>query len=279
MNRPIEWVARHDRIVVVAALGAVVVLAWGLLLAGTGMDMSVPRAGEQTADAGSLGRLLALWLMWVVMMVAMMLPSAAPTILLFAALTRTQASASPLSPTAGFAAGYVLLWGVFSLVATLAHRALEHAALVSSAMRATTSVLAGLLLVAAGIYQWTSLKHACLSHCRSPIHFVTRHWRAGLGGAFRLGLTHGAYCVGCCWALMVILVAVGAMSLPWVLLIAVLVFAEKVLPGGLRTARVIGLLLVLLAGAVVTRPQLARAMRFEPAMEPAPNGMEGMPGM
>ena len=207
VNRPIEWVARHDRIVVVAALGAVVVLAWALLLAGSGMNMTDARAGEQTADAGSLGRFLAVLLMWAVMMVAMMLPSAAPTILLFAALTRTRASASPLPPTAGFAAGYVLLWGVFSLVATLAHMALEHAALVSSAMRTTTSVLAGLLLVAAGMYQWTPLKHACLGNCRSPIHFVTRHWRAGLGGAFRLGLFHGAYCVGCCWALMGLLFA------------------------------------------------------------------------
>jgi predicted metal-binding membrane protein len=152
VNRPIEWVARHDRIVVVAALGAVVVLAWGLLLAGIGMEMPDARAGEHTADAGSLGRFLAVLLMWAVMMVAMMLPSAAPTILLFAALTRTRASASPLPPTAGFAAGYVLLWGVFSLVATLAQMALEHAALVSSAMRTTTSVLAGLLLVAAGMY-------------------------------------------------------------------------------------------------------------------------------
>ena len=144
-KRPIEWVARHDRAIVVAALGIVVVLAWWMLLAGTGMEMP-------DAAAGSLGRFLAVLFMWAVMMVAMMLPSAAPTLLLFAALTRTQASASPLPLTAGFAAGYVLLWGIFSLVATLAHVALEHAALVSSAMRTTTSVLAGGLLVAAGLY-------------------------------------------------------------------------------------------------------------------------------
>ncbi|MEW6248320.1 MAG: DUF2182 domain-containing protein [Nitrospirota bacterium] len=250
VTRPIEWVARHDRIVVVAALGAVVVLAWGLLLAGTGMDMPAARAGEQRADAGSLGRFLALWLMWAVMMVAMMLPSAAPTILLFAALTRTRASGSPLPPTAGFAAGYVLLWGVFSLVATFAHLALEHAALVSSAMRATTSVLIGLLLVAAGIYQWTPLKHACLRHCRSPVHFVTRHWRAGLGGALRLGLFHGAYCVGCCWALMGLLFAGGVMNVAWVAALAVFVLLEKTTVLGTRVGRALSGAGLVVAGAI-----------------------------
>ena len=251
VNRPIEWVARHDRIIVVAALGAVVVLAWGLLLAGTAMDMPDARAGEHTADAGSLGRFLALWLMWAVMMVAMMLPSAAPTILLFAALTRTRASASPLPPTAGFAAGYVLLWGVFSFVATLVHMALEHAALVSSAMRATTSFLAGLLLVAAGIYQWTPLKHACLTNCRSPIHFVTRHWCAGLGGAFRLGLFHGAYCVGCCWALMGLLFAGGVMNVAWVAALAVFVLLEKTTFLGTRVGRAVSGVGLVVAGAIV----------------------------
>jgi predicted metal-binding membrane protein len=250
VNRPIEWVARHDRIVVVAALGAVVVLAWGLLLAGTGMEVPDARAGEHPADARSLGRFLAVLLMWAVMMVAMMLPSAAPTILLFAALTRTRASASPLPPTAGFAAGYVLLWGVFSLVATLAHMALEHAALVSSAMRTTTSVLVGLLLVAAGVYQWTPLKHACLTNCRSPIHFVTRHWRAGLGGAFRLGLFHGAYCVGCCWTLMGLLFVGGVMNVAWVAALAVFVLLEKTTFLGTRVGRAVRGVGLVVAGAI-----------------------------
>jgi predicted metal-binding membrane protein len=250
VNRPIEWVARHDRIVVVAALGAVVVIAWGLLLAGTGMDMPGARASEHTVDAGSLGRFLAVLLMWAVMMVAMMLPSAAPTILLFGALTRTRASASPLPPTAGFAAGYVLLWGAFSLVATFAHMAFEHAALVSSAMRTTTSVLAGLLLVAAGVYQWTPLKHACLRNCRSPIHFVTRHWRAGLGGAFRLGLVHGAYCVGCCWALMGLLFVGGVMNVAWVAALAVFVLLEKTTFLGTRVGRAVSGVGLVAAGAI-----------------------------
>jgi predicted metal-binding membrane protein len=251
VNRPIEWVARHDRVVVVAGLGAVVVLAWGLLLAGTGMDMPDARAGEHTAAAGSVGRFLAVLLMWAVMMVAMMLPSAAPTILLFAALTRTRAAASPLPPTAGFAAGYVLLWGVFSLVATLAHMALEEAALVSSAMRTTTSVLNGLLLVAAGVYQWTALKHACLRNCRSPIHFVARHWRAGLGGAFRLGLFHGAYCVGCCWALMGLLFVGGVMNVAWVAALAVFVLLEKTTFLGTRVGRGVSGVGLVAAGAIV----------------------------
>jgi len=250
VNRPIEWIARHDRIVVVAALGAVVVLAWGLLLAGTGMDMPDARAGEHTADAGSLGRFLAVLIMWAVMMVAMMLPSAAPTILLFAALMRTRTPASPLPPTAIFAAGYVLVWGVFSLVATLAHMTLEHAALVSPAMRTTTAVLAGLLLVAAGVYQLTPLKHACLRNCRSPIQFVTRHWRAGLGGAFRLGLFHGAYCVGCCWALMGLLFVGGVMNLAWVAALAVFVLLEKTAFLGTRVGRAVSGAGLVAAGAI-----------------------------
>jgi predicted metal-binding membrane protein len=250
VNRPIEWVARHDRLVVVAALGAVVVLAWGFLLAGTGMEMPDARAGEHTTDAGSRGRLLPVLLMWAVMMVAMMLPSAAPTILLFAALTRTRATAWPLPPTAGFVAGYVLLWGVFSLVATFAHVTLEHAVLVSSAMRTTTSVLTGLLLVAAGVYQWTPLKHACLRNCRSPIHFVTRHWRAGLGGAFRLGLFHGAYCVGCCWALMGLLFVGGVMNVAWVAALAVFVLLEKTTFLGTRVGRAVSGVGLVAAGAI-----------------------------
>ena len=250
MNGPIEWVARHDRIVVVAALGAVVVLAWGFLLAGIGMEMPHAQADEHTAEARSPGRFMAVLLMWAVMMVAMMLPSAAPAILLFAVLTRTRVSASPLTPTAGFAAGYLLVWGVFSLVATLAYMALEHAALVSSAMRTTTSVLTGLLLVAAGIYQWTSLKHACLRNCRSPIHFVTRHWRADPGGAFRLGLFHGAYCVGCCWALMGLLFAGGLMNIAWVAGLAVFVLLEKTTFVGTRVGRAVSGGGLVIAGAL-----------------------------
>jgi predicted metal-binding membrane protein len=247
---PIEWIARHDRIVVVAALGAVVVLAWGLLLAGTGMDMPDPRASQHAAHTGALGRFLTVLIMWAVMMVAMMLPSASPTILLFAALMRTRTPASPLPPTAIFAAGYVLLWGVISLVAALAHTTLEHAAVVSPAMRTRTAVLASLLLVAAGVYQLTPLKHACLRNCRSPIQFVTRHWRAGLGGAFRLGLFHGVYCVGCCWALMGLLFVGGVMNLAWVAALAVFVLLEKTAFLGTRVGRAVSGAGLIAAGAI-----------------------------
>jgi predicted metal-binding membrane protein len=250
VNRPIEWIARHDRTVVVAALGAVVLLAWALLLAATGVGAPDAHAGAHAAHGAVLGRLLAVLIMWAVMMVAMMLPSAAPTILLFAALTRTRASASPLPPTAIFVAGYVLLWGVFSLVATAAHMALEHAALVSSAMRTTTSVLAGLLLVAAGVYQWTPLKHACLRNCRTPIHFVTRHWRAGPGGALRLGLFHGVYCVGCCWALMGLLFVGGVMNVAWVAALAVFVLLEKTTFLGTPVGRSVSGVGLIAAGAI-----------------------------
>ena len=250
MNRPIEWIARHDRIVVVAALGVVIVLAWWLLLAGTGVHMPDAQGGEHAAHAGALGRFFAVLVMWAVMMVAMMLPSAAPTILLFAALLRTRVPASPLPPTAIFAAGYVLVWGVFSLVATVAHMALEHAALVSPATRTRTAVLAGLLLVAAGVYQLTPLKDACLRQCRSPIQFVTRHWRAGLDGALRLGLFHGGYCVGCCWALMGLLFVGGVMNVAWVAALAVFVLLEKTAFLGARAGRAVSGAGLVAAGAI-----------------------------
>jgi len=250
MNRPIEWIARHERIVVMAALGAVVVLAWGLLLAGTAVDMPHDGAAEHASHAGPLGRFLAVFVMWAVMMVAMMLPSAAPVILLFAALMRARAPSSPLPRAAIFASGYVLVWGVFSLVATLAHMALEHAALLSSAIRTRSAILAGVLLVAAGVYQFTPLKDACLRQCRSPIQFLTRHWRTGLGGALRLGLFHGVYCVGCCWALMGLLFVGGIMNVAWVAVLAVFVLLEKTAFLGTRVGRAVSGAGLVAAGAV-----------------------------
>jgi predicted metal-binding membrane protein len=250
MNRPIEWIARHERIVVMAALGVVVVLAWGLLLTRTGVDMPDDGMAEHAAHGGALGRFLAVFVMWAVMMVAMMLPSAAPVILLFAALMRARAPSSPLLRAAIFASGYVLVWGVFSLVATLAHMALEHAALLSSAMRTRSAILAGMLLVAAGVYQFTPLKDACLRQCRSPIQFLTRHWRTGLGGALRLGLFHGVYCVGCCWALMGLLFVGGVMNVAWVAVLAVFVLLEKTAVLGTRVGRAVSGAGLVAAGAV-----------------------------
>ncbi len=191
---------------------------------------------------------MVVFVMWMVMMIAMMLPSAAPTILLFAALTRPRATTIP--SIGAFVAGYVLIWTAFSVVATIAHRALQRAALLSPAMRSTSGVLAALLLMTAGLYQLTPLKAACLRHCRAPIQFFTRHWRPGAGGVLRLGLFHGGYCVGCCWALMGLLFIGGVMNLWWVAATAAFILVEKIAVLGAPVGRAASGVGLVLAGAI-----------------------------
>jgi predicted metal-binding membrane protein len=185
-------------------------------------------------------------LMWAAMTLAMMLPSAAPMILTFATVNANRrARAQPWVPTALFAAGYVLAWGGFSVAATLAQWGLESAALVSPmAMVVTSARLGGVLFLAAGLYQLTPLKRACLIACRSPFDFVVNRWRDGALGALRMGAEHGLSCLGCCWVLMALLFVFGAMNLVWVALLAVAVLVEKLLPFGEWTARIGGLLLM-----------------------------------
>jgi predicted metal-binding membrane protein len=181
--------------------------------------------------------------MWAVMMVAMMLPGAAPTILLAAAIDRRQGSAGVPGRSALFAAGYLIVWSIFSLVATLLQWGLDEAGLLSEAMAMANRVLAGGVLLAAGVYQWTPLKNACLSHCRSPIAFLLQHWRQGRLGALASGARHGLFCLGCCWMLMALLFVGGLMNLAWVAAIAVFVLLEKTVPWGGRMGRVVGVAL------------------------------------
>jgi predicted metal-binding membrane protein len=179
--------------------------------------------------------------MWAVMMAAMMLPAAAPMILCFAAIGRAQrAGGDAYVPTAFFVLGYVAAWTGFSLAATLLQWQLQSLALLSPMLAATSGAFGGLLFVAAGLYQLTPLKAVCLRQCRSPLAFVLHHWRDGTGGAVRMGLAHGLYCIGCCWMLMAVLFAVGVMNLLWVAAIALFVLAEKALPGAPWTARAAG---------------------------------------
>ena len=146
-------------------------------------------------------------------------------------------------PTAVFATGYLAAWGVFSLIATLAQWALESAALMVPMMQLNSPVIGGTVLVVAGLYQFTPMKHACLKHCRSPFAFVMNHWRDGTGGALRMGAGHGLYCLGCCWFLMALLFVGGVMNLIWVAIIAAWVLAEKLFPAGRWIARIGGLLM------------------------------------
>lgn len=230
----VEAALRRDRIVVASALVAVVVFAWGYLLAGAGMGMhemdGMLMARHPSWTPGYVAVVL---LMWAVMMAAMMLPSAAPMILLFGTIARRRQAAGDASADAGvFGIGYVAVWAAFSLVAVALQFALDRAALLSPMLSTTSTALAGAVLIGAGVYQWTPLKQACLRRCRSPLDFLMTEWREGKGGAFVMGLRHGAYCLGCCWVLMLLLFVGGIMNLAWIAGIAVFVLLEKLAPAG-----------------------------------------------
>jgi predicted metal-binding membrane protein len=183
--------------------------------------------------------------MWWTMMMAMMLPSATPMILLFATVNRKQREkGASYVPTGIFAAGYALVWGAFSLLAVAAQWGLERSGLLSSTMASTSVILGAGLLIAAGIYQLTPLKHACLRHCRSPFFFISHHWRPGDLGALRMGVEHGAFCTGCCWFLMALLFYGGIMNLYWIVGLAVLVLLEKTIPAGHWLGGLTGVLLI-----------------------------------
>ncbi len=182
--------------------------------------------------------------MWAVMMVGMMGPSAAPVLLLFAATRARQGERGARAAVPMFGLGYVAVWVGFSLCATLVQWALHQGALLSPAMAAASPRLAGALLIGAGVYQLTPLKRACLTHCQTPLGFLMRHWRDGAGGAFEMGVRHGVYCLGCCWALMGVLFAVGVMNLVWVAVLSAFILVEKMGDSGAHVARVGGVLLV-----------------------------------
>ena len=229
---------RRERIVVLLALTGVTVIAWLYLFAARrNMDMAMPGMDDMPDTAMPF---TAPWVfaMWWVMMLGMMLPSAAPMILTFAALERRKRERrQPYVPTAMFVAGYLIVWGGFSLAAAAAQWALQQSALLSPMLALVSPALGGVAFILAGIYQFTPIKYACLRQCRSPFAFVLNHWRDGWDGALRMGASHGLYCLGCCWVLMALLFAVGVMNLLWVAAIAAFVFAEKLLPGGVWVGR------------------------------------------
>ncbi|HEX4171418.1 MAG TPA: DUF2182 domain-containing protein [Acetobacteraceae bacterium] len=245
---------RRDRAVVLLALAGVTTIAWlYLLIARQNMDMAM---GEMPGMPEMAMPFAAPWVfaMWWVMMLGMMLPSAVPMILTFNALQqRKRQRADRHVPTVLFVSGYLVVWGGFSVAATVAQWALQRYALLSPALAVASSALGGVLFILAGAYQFTPLKHACLSHCRSPFAFVLNHWRDGWDGALRMGADHGLYCLGCCWFLMALLFAVGVMNLLWVAAIAVLVLAEKLLPYGRWIGRVGGGSMIAFGGWLLTQ--------------------------
>ncbi len=237
LDRGIEATLRHDRRVVAASLVLVATLAWLYLW----RDAAAMNAMAGLMPMPASGMFVMTFTMWAVMMVGMMLPSAAPAILLYASMVRKNGERGTVLPAAWiFAGGYLAAWTAFSLAATLLHAGLERAGLISAAMTSTHLGLSAAILIAAGIYQWLPIKNACLQQCRNPLQFFVTRWRGGAVGAFRMGAGHGLYCIGCCWALMLLLFVAGVMNLLWVALIAGFVFIEKLLPATRVTSRLAG---------------------------------------
>jgi len=248
VDAALEAVVRRDRMVVVIALTTVIVLSWAYVLAGAGMGMSafeMTRMSQPGMAGGMTGTAMmtpAVWtpgyaviifFMWWVMMVAMMLPSAAPMLLLFVTINRKQRETGhPHVATSIFAAGYLAAWAGFSLVATMLQWEFERTGILSPMVVGNNVIFGGVLLLAAGVYQLTPIKHACLRHCRSPLDFLGTHWHRGANGALRMGLTHGAFCVGCCWFLMGLLFFGGVMNVYWIAGLALFILLEKTLPAG-----------------------------------------------
>jgi predicted metal-binding membrane protein len=248
---------RRERLVVLASLLVVILLAWGWLFLGAGIEMEQMDMGAGQimlmAPAWSAGYAVVIFVMWAIMMMAMMLPSAAPAILLTAALTSRRDGNHLFGPTGLFVLGYLLIWFGFSLVATILQFSLDRADLLSADMASANNKLAGAMLIVAGIYQWTPWKQTCLVQCRSPAEQLNRFWRQGRFGPLRAGAMHGLFCLGCCWLLMVLLFVGGLMNLLWIAALALLVLIEKLLPIGPRVGRLTGIALIVWGGLEVFR--------------------------
>lgn len=249
-----ERMLRQERVIVLAGLIIITALAWWWVLVGAGTGMSTiamttwqfpPPLRPLMPMEWSIGYAVIMFFMWWIMMIAMMTPSAAPMILLYARALRHserhKANTSSVVPSFAFASGYLVAWGVFSLAASVLQWSLEQLGLVHAMMMWSVSpVLSGALLLLAGIYQLTPLKNVCLEHCRSPVDFLSRNFRRGNAGAFQMGWKHGIYCLGCCWFLMALLFVGGIMNLVWIAGLAIFVLIEKVAPGGRWIARIAG---------------------------------------
>lgn len=249
---PARFRPGRDQIVVLGALLAVAALAWGYTIWLSDRMMSMPdMPGMRMDDPGMLMapafvpwtfvHFLFIFTMWAVMMVGMMTPSVAPTVLLYHRVGRqfnTRAGAA----TAGFVAGYLAAWTLFAALAALAQWGLEALALLTPMMAGASRRFGAAVLIAAGVYQWLPAKNVCLEGCRAPLSFIQRHggFRPGAGGSARLGLLHGSYCVGCCWALMLLLFVVGVMNLLWIAALMIFALLEKVVPGGRAFSRIAG---------------------------------------
>jgi predicted metal-binding membrane protein len=240
-----------ERVITITALVAVATISWALLarsatvmstMQGDGLFMSLAMAMmEPAAPAPYLG---ASALMWVVMMIAMMTPAVLPVALAFLRLDRSRGEARVGNDGVLFVSGYLLVWSAFALGATLVQWGLHRAALLHTDMLAAGPTLAGVILLVAGMYQLTPFKAACLAHCQTPLGFLLSHWQSGAAGALRMGIHHGTYCLGCCWALMLVMFASGVMSVAAMAVLSLVILVERLLPAGPWATHVPGAALI-----------------------------------
>ena len=249
----VEWIIKRERLVVFACLLVVIALAWSYIVTGAGMGMGkMHEASNVESQMWTPLYFLLMFFMWFIMMIAMMLPSASPMILLFSAINkRNNECSNSVFSTGIFVTGYIVAWGGFSLIATFFQWGLEKMGLLTPMMASADPLFGSILLITAGVYQLTPLKHACLRHCRLPIDYLGHHWKNGTTGALIMGLEHGLFCLGCCWVLMALLFYGGVMNLRWIIGLSLYVLLEKIVPAGHWIGRLSGVILVIWGIAIL----------------------------
>ena len=252
----VETLLIRDRWIVATAIVLFCGLSWAWIVT-MSRDMYGPMSGASLwmmREAWDAPHLVLLFAMWLVMMVGMMLPSAVPTMLLYAMVVRKDRSAgSPIVRVHAFVCGYLMCWAAFSLAATALQWGFSVARWLSPMMELQNRPLTAAVLVVAGLYQLTPLKRRCLQHCRAPAAYLSEHWHPGVAGALRMGGVHGLYCLGCCWALMGLLFVGGVMNLLCIVLLTLFVLLEKLAPFGQRTAAISGFALIAAAAIILAR--------------------------
>jgi predicted metal-binding membrane protein len=252
--------SKHEKIII-AALIAVSVIAWVVTIqhstgmsSHSSMEMEMPMNMEHTSSILEASLFL---VMWTVMMIAMMFPAVVPMVVIFSTVqNKRKAGNKGFIPTWVFVAGYLVVWASFGVLAYLADLLIRHLGMSFPGLQSYTPLISGVVLVAAGIYQLTPLKNVCLTHCRSPLHFITHKWREGYLGSLIMGVDHGAYCLGCCWGLMVVLFVMGLMNLAWMGILALVIFVEKISKHGVLISRLVGGVLIILGIVIAFQPEI-----------------------
>jgi len=245
----LEDILKKDRVIVLTALLVLCVLSWLYIIylyrQMYPMNMDALFFAMPMTPLWSWTDFVLLFLMWIVMMIAMMTPSVTPLVLIFAMINRQRKQQqNPFVSSGYLLGGYFIVWGVFSLFATLLQWLLQQVSLLSPEMETTSNILGGIIVTTAGIFQFTPLKYACLKHCRTPINFISSKWKQGKWGALQMGMENGLYCLGCCWILMILLFVSGIMNLLWIAIIALFVLVEKVFPAPKLVSAIAGIVLI-----------------------------------